>query len=1467
MGESYRGLTIKLGADTTSLQKALKTVNQAAQATQTELRRIQKALNIDPSNLTLSALKLDALGDNAQEARGKLRRLSQAANQFDDTGIRQLAEDTRSVAVRAARARESYTQVNSAIAKVNAELKEFRELQKSGEALTDEQKERVRELKSEYQRLSSVSGEYAATLKQLNSAERFKSLKTEIAATAAEVRDAARQMAELAVESGRVGKNTAGVKRLRSQLEGIDATAEELRGEFKKLDAALEVDPGNLELAAKRAANLEEQAQLATKRVQALESAMDKLKSSGIEDAGKSMEELREDTRRAKTEYTNLEGAVASAAARVDELEAAQRDVQVKKGMTEEYDQLGTKVKEATERLKQLKERAEQASKALDTANAREQLRKLSTEADEARTSLKKLQTQQEATSGTKSGSITGSTVRSVGNAMQNVGVYATLAGSKVIDSAETIDSAYRDMKKTVEGTDEQFEQLRADAIEFSKTHITSADTILEIEAMGGQLGISIDHLSEFADVASNLDIATDMDAEDIAQTLGQLNNILDWGEGDMERFGDALVRLGNNMPAQESAIVDITDRIGAAANMYGMTTPEILAWSTAVAATGQNSEAAGTAVSNSLSDIENAVASGGDALQGFADVAGMSAEDFAALWNTDASSAFEKFVQGLARIESEGGSADVALNDLGITGVRQKQALKGLSQTLDVLDDSLQMSSDAWRGVDDEWGDAGDAAREAAQKSEGFSGAMGMLRNSAAALGDEVGDALLPFIQTLTGVIQDVTEWFGNLSDGAQTFLIVIAGLTPVAGIALDVAGAFMSLKTSFMKTSSVGQKLTGVIGKLKTATGMGSAGLGFAVMAAVAAIGLIIDVYSKCAEHSEKMTKATEGIRDSIKASADEGEKAAQSGLGGYDKTLEDLREDTDDLIESAADLADALTDSFTETRTNNALLQGYADAVGDLAGRSDLTAEEVALLQIAVDQINESCDTSYTVSRDAAGAYQVMGDNAEVATGKIAGLVEQLKAQAEVDAYKNAYTSIAEQKITTDAQISALEKREAELQEIIDNSPKNMFGAMDEEGQKAALELYQVKQDIAELTEISDGYADTMGEILNGVAELSTVTQDASDVLFGLVANNAQAISGLQESGRSVEDLSQKMSNMGITAEQFSTMSDDMIWSIAHSFDGTEESIASTIIQLDEHFSNLGDDTQWYMEHLASCFDVNGNGIAENLAAFAEDLRGAGLNSAADYIETFAAQLSANAGEATAAAEEVSDATTEAMDAAEEAAEEGTEAGEEYSEGVEGESDDAYESGSEVSDAAEQGLAEADNSYQLGTNFAQGYANGISDHGSLAYNAGYAIAQQANAGTAAGQQSASPSKKARKLGNYFSQGYELGIGDLAGDAVRRARSMATDTLAAVRKSYAGYDFAGAAESAAYGYNRAQAAFQGRYYGLSKADAYDAFDSAIRSNSGGEVAVYVDGKKLASTIAGDMDARLGVLGTRRGR
>ena len=93
------------------------------------------------------------------------------------------------------------------------------------------------------------------------------------------------------------------------------------------------------------------------------------------------------------------------------------------------------------------------------------------------------------------------------------------------------------------------------------------------------------------------------------------------------------------------------------------MTEPEILALSAAMSSVGIEAEAGGTAMTQTLSAIESAVAHGGDTLNEFARIAGMSAADFADMWETDAVGALTSFIGGLGRLEEQGESAVLTLS------------------------------------------------------------------------------------------------------------------------------------------------------------------------------------------------------------------------------------------------------------------------------------------------------------------------------------------------------------------------------------------------------------------------------------------------------------------------------------------------------------------------------------------------------------------------------------------------------------------------------------------------------------------------------------------------------------------------------------------------------------------------------------------------------------------------------------
>lgn len=890
MGEVYKGLTIRIGADTTDFASAIARMNRAISSTDSLLRTLKRATKIDPGNLTVASKSLQVMGEKAVDTKVKLSMMEQEYDKLSkNTRIRELAADsnnlslkTREVAQALAQATAAITPYNdklAAIAKafkmdfdrsdINGFIREFEKLGDTVDETTGEvhsnslvwqvAREEISRVIDESAELRAEFNSLDAEYKHMLEAGQFKRLGIDMAETEAKTKELVRQLVELQIQERRIGtENSAGIDRMKASMQVAKAATEALKSELSTLDEAIKLDPKNIDIAVQRMKRGQEYADALNSELTILKKELAALNSKGIDDAGRSMKELSDASYRAKE---NLEGQtrkVVELKSKVGEMEMDERSINVtlkdqnrlrqmaeESGKTQEkiigelesrQEELRREIDRTNVELKEeerlMRDMSVVAAKAMDTERAA----KIRTEITLAESKLRQL-------NGTL-GNIDRkwASIRDLSTSIAAVVSPALLTGLyKVVTSADQIDSAFRDMRKTVNGTEDDFEHLREAAIRFSQTHVTSADQILEIEALGGQLGLAVSELSTFSEVASSLDIATDMNAEDIAEQLGQLNNVLQWNKlsfdddrGAMERYGDALVRLGNNMPAQESAISEIASRIASQSHIIGMSTPEILGWSTAIASTGQNSEAAATAIARTMADIEGAVAGGGEALEAFAEIAGMGAEEFAKAWEERPSEAMRDFISGLRDLDEQGEFVTQRLADLGITGVRQIQALEGLTNTVDTLDDAILMSKDAWDGVDDQWGAAGDAAREAARKSEGFSGALAILKNNASAFGATVGDSLTKPMQRISSIIQSATGIVEGMDDGMSNLLLRFVGLVGVGAPVLRVFAQMQeTMRVNRENARSLGVE-QGTLGmKLeKTRARVNELGNGFAIL-----------------------------------------------------------------------------------------------------------------------------------------------------------------------------------------------------------------------------------------------------------------------------------------------------------------------------------------------------------------------------------------------------------------------------------------------------------------------------------------------------------------------------------------------------------------------------------------------------------------------------------------------------------
>lgn len=1262
MADTYRGLTIRIGGDATSLQKALRSVNSSISATEQQLRKMKKALEMDPDNMGAIETNLRLVGQRAVEAQQRLAQLKRSYQEIGNQKVelfggsksvqtvRELADATEDANARAAEAKRNYAAVTEELAKLYAPIdKAARKTQEFGKAWSDLhsgkkfktsdliEEEGFDEAIARLKELGLVTDDQERKLRNLRAIWRdafdenevakavagIKDLEVEITRTDAEAKSFANRFSELS----RLSRDIDFGEGIDDRLRHIDAATKDVNAELQRLDAALKLDDSDVETTALKIRDMREAAALAERRMSLLQQKLSRMDDAGVGRLAEQTDDAALSAKRAADEYDRASAEVTELKGKLAELQSQQSLLDAKDlSSTDEYRELARQIDAAEKELDQLIAAQREAKAVVDTAAQVKEYRELETQLAETRAQANKLS--DEMTRMRKFSGVTQGSLVSLGMSLSTTVTPAlTAIGYGMVDSANTIDAAYRDMRKTVNGTEQDFENLRQAAIDFSATHVTSADQILSIQAIGGELGVATDDLKTFAETVSNLDVATDLNAEEAATALGQLDNILKDLDGDtMPNFADALVRLGNNGASTESAIADVASRIGAMGSIVGMTTPEILAWSSTIASTGQGSEAAGTAISRTMSDIETAVANGGDALDAFAEIAGMSADEFARAWTETPSEAMQAFIEGLVSVEEDGGSAITTLDNLGITAVRQVQSIQGLMQMIEGLDDNLEMSRDAWNGVSDEWGEAGDAAREADRKAEGFSGSLSRLQNMAQNVGAELGDALVPALDWVTDLLSDLYESFVDLDDGTKQGIIAVgafvAALGPMLLLGKGIKEFFGGMADGLRKLSTFKQasKLAGGITDAARSFGMAEgAAVSFGkvlsgglvaggIALAVGGISALVGAYMEAEEHARLTERATDGLADACgKATSDMAD--AEEEAFDYSESIKEVTEANKDGLEALAALADEFDELNQKTGASMRRLDEAREAVQNYAGKTDLTAVEIGELKGAIDFLNETCGTSYSVLRDSDGAYQVMEDGAVAAKDAIYDLIDAQKLQVQMDAQNQKLGRLYEQREpleeayseALDAELDAYEEyqkaldeynaerakgNEAYEQEVRLNDAKSHWDELSEATKDAEVSLNSVDDDI----ELVYGTMGNMEEAAQGAAEGMDAFVKSNSAIQGEIGTSQEAIDAFCEA----------MEEAGVSTEDLEGMSTTELQRLSKEWAKTGDDVSDIL-------ARMGIDVNGMAENLRSTFDAlaTDGSLTESLQTMGYDL----------------------------------------------------------------------------------------------------------------------------------------------------------------------------------------------------------------------------------------------------------------------
>lgn len=592
--------------------------------------------------------------------------------------------------------------------------------------------------------------------------------------------------------------------------------------------------------------------------------------------------------------------------------------------------------------------------------------------------------------------------------------------------TAIEFEDAWTGVTKTVDGTPQQFEKINKGLKDLAQNTSSTYQDIAHYAELAGQMGIPTDSIVGFTKTITQLGDTTNLVGEEAAQSIAKFSNVMVSQSKKTNtyysRLGSTIVDLGNKFSTTEADIMDMATRLGVAGKMVGFNSNQVLGLSTALSSLGIEAAAGGSSVSKMLKKIDISVSTGDKNLQKFAEVSGMTSQQFQKAWGEDAAGTFLKFVEGIGK------SSDVTktLDELGIKEVRQAQAMGALAQSSDVLASALNVSKNAWN-------DNTAMANEAEKRYATLKSQLSQTWEAIKQAGNELGQAFTPTLTDLLKIVKKAANAFSNLDEGTQQtiakMLLLTAAAYPTAKGVSKVAGATQGAVKFFTKAHPGLQKVADGFGDAAKAgdlasTSIISLGKGFVLThPAITAVTVALGAFAGAVVWADKKRKEAMETANKELAYKDTDYAVTLKVIDGYDK-----------YAKSMTKTKNSMGEIVTQYTQNNKTASHLMQTIEDLNAKESLNATQKTMLAEAVRELNQ--------------LYPDLGVEIDENTGKL-NLNEDAN-YSSIDAIKERITQIQEEakqealasiaKKNAAAQLKA-EMKNAELTESINSTTDSL------------------------------------------------------------------------------------------------------------------------------------------------------------------------------------------------------------------------------------------------------------------------------------------------------------------------------------------------------------------------------------------------------------------------------------------
>jgi len=786
-----------------------------------------------------------------------------------------------------------------------------------------------------------------------------------------------------------------------------------------------------------------------------------------------------------------------------------------------------------------------------------------------------------------------------------------------VTEASIEFESAMTGVDKTVDLTQEEFIAV-SDSIKEMASLIPETTTQLGlIGETAGQLGIAKEGLMDFTEIMAMLGTATNMTSDESAIMLAQFASITGMDAYNYSNLGSTIVALGNNFATTERNVADMSQTIAAAGSIAGMSEAEITAISAAVTSLGISSQNGGTQMTKLISDINSAVSSGED-LDAWANVANMSADEFASAWGDDAAQGLDAFIRGLNGAYESGQDVYGILSDLGITETRMVTMTTSLAKSGTRLTDTLNVANSAWT--------ENTALVTEAEKRYATTESLITLKENAynhlaIAIGDnytptlkklyeleaDVINELAKFVEQNPEVVKATTAFIAVIgtatagiiaySAAVKIAAMVSAALIPGAGIIMGVSVAFAALTATSVALSEASKAQRDETFDMTAA----SREQYYELQALNAEYENATSIYGETSYEAMRLRWQVEDLTEEY-----------ESGK----QTIEEYNVAHEALIKSYDEMTLSHADGSKEIETERKSVMSLVSKLDELTSSTDGATKNQQAIMAIIGKLNESIP-ELTLSYD---------DVVNASSGFIDSIYDIAKAQTEQMEIEQKWSEYIDRVGQQDALKSAKELAEQNAQ-----AAKEQYKI----AQEAYLEMLRAHPD-------QYGYTANYMDVQDQQKQLAVYNETLSETT-SKYEENETAILSLEEAFESYQSDQDVALEKG---ENIKLLVEDTTKEIEVLRDAYEEAYNSALTSVQGQY-NLWDDAAEIVK--TSTKEINSNlegqieywkSYNENMAALGD--RSADIQGLSDLITTFAdgsnESVNAIAGMASASDEEL-------------------------------------------------------------------------------------------------------------------------------------------------------------------------------------------------------------------------------------